>query len=381
MKRADNIFTRERSNGTFEARITIDGKQYSRYGKTALEAKKKIKLILAEAEKGNVIVKTVKLNVALKDYLENIKKNKVKATTYDRAESIFKHHIHNESLGRRQVGLINTKDIQSLLDDKASQQGFSHSTVKKIHDLFGEFFRYMKAIGEINLNPMELVEMPHSSKFTHRSKKMQNLTVEQLKSVITEAEKTDCNGQPVYRYGEAIILLLNTGIRSGELRGIRKEDIDADRKILHINRNVAYAKDREKGGIKWLIGEVKTENSKRDIPLNSRALQAIKHLLQTTYNTETDYLICTNAGAIVTNSPLQKCYTAILKEAGISHMGLHSTRHTFATVILKEAEDKGQIKEVSELLGHSQVTTTYKYYINTSNEDKRNLVDQLNLLV
>ncbi len=62
-------------------------------------------------------------------------------------------------------------------------------------------------------------------------------------------------------------------------------------------------------------------------------------------------------------------------------MALHSTRHTFATVVLKDAEDKGQIKEVSELLGHSQVSTTYEYYIKASDDDKRNLVNQLNTLV
>lgn len=62
-------------------------------------------------------------------------------------------------------------------------------------------------------------------------------------------------------------------------------------------------------------------------------------------------------------------------------MGLHSTRHTFATIMLKDAEDKGQIKEVSELLGHSQVSTTYEYYIKASDEDKRKLIEQLDNLV
>lgn len=62
-------------------------------------------------------------------------------------------------------------------------------------------------------------------------------------------------------------------------------------------------------------------------------------------------------------------------------MGLHSTRHTFATIILKDAEDRGQIKEVSELLGHSQVSTTYEYYIKPSDSDKRILIDQLGTLV
>ena len=62
-------------------------------------------------------------------------------------------------------------------------------------------------------------------------------------------------------------------------------------------------------------------------------------------------------------------------------MGMHSTRHSFATAVLKDAEDKGQIKEVSELLGHSDVSVTYEHYIKASNEDKRNLVNQLSKLV
>ena len=60
---------------------------------------------------------------------------------------------------------------------------------------------------------------------------------------------------------------------------------------------------------------------------------------------------------------------------------MHSTRHSFATAVLKDIKDKGQIKEVSELLGHSDVSVTYKHYIKASNEDKRNLVNQLSKLV
>jgi len=109
---------------------------------------------------------------------------------------------------------------------------------------------------------------------------------------------------------------------------------------LHIHTNVTYARDRESGGIQHLIGDVKTKKSNRDIPLNDRAILAIQRLLNTTCNHTTGYLLCTASGKIVTH--LQRCYTAILKKAGIKHMALHSTRHTFATVVLKDAEDKAR---------------------------------------
>lgn len=371
---------KQRKNGTYEGRMTIDGKQKSIYGKSISEVKSKIKNLQQEISKGNGIAKNIRLNVALQSYLEDIKKCKIKSTSYDRIENTFKYHIKNESIGRKQIGTITAQDIQKLLSQKC-EEGLSASSIKKIYNLFGEFFRYAAATGIVPRNPMELVTMPHNSKILHHTKEMEVLTADEMKHVISVAESTDANQNLNYRYGEAIILLFLTGIRSGELRGIKKEDIDFDRCVLHVHRNVTYSKDRDNGGIQYHIGDTKTKNSNREIPLNSRAILALKRLLATTYNPENGYLLCTSNGHIVTHSHLHRCYAGMLKRAGLPHMGLHSTRHTFATVVLKNAEDKGQIKEVSELLGHSQVSTTYEYYIKTSNEDKRNLIGQLDNLV
>ena len=278
-----------------------------------------------------------------------------------------------------QLGAIQPHDIQQLLSNKC-QEGLSASSIKKIYNLLGEFFRYATAIREISHNPMDLVEMPHHEKILHKPKEMEVLSVDKVKKIITVAEQTYKSGISGYRYGEAIILLVLTGMRAGEVRGINKKDIDFEKKLLRVKDNVTYAKDRENGGIKNIISSTKTKKSERYIPLNERAMLAVNRLMATTYNSDTGYLLCTTKGKIVTHSHLARCYSGILKKAGISHMGLHSTRHTFATMVLKQAEDKGQIKEVSELLGHSQVSTTYEYYIKTSNEDKRNLVNQLDAI-
>ncbi len=376
----ESVNIRQRKDGSYEARIMIDGQRYSRYGKTASEAEKKLLKVQQELDRGKVIPKKVRLSIILQDYLENMKKGKVKATTYDRAESTFNHHIKNEPIGRMQLANIESEDIQKLLLNKC-EEGLSESSIKKIYNLLSEFFRYVTAKRVVNYNPMELVTMPHSSNIQYQAKDMEVLTPEEMKRVIRVAEKIGKDGKPAYKYGEAIILLLVTGLRSGELRGINVRHIDVDSQLLYVCENVTYAKDRVNGGIKHSIGGVKTKNSRREVPLNERALLSIERLLETTCNKETGYLVCTSTGNIVTHSNLQRCYSLILKEAGVKHMGLHSTRHTFATIVLKDAEDKGQIKEVSELLGHSKVSTTYQYYIKTSNKDKKKLVNQLDKLV
>lgn len=372
---------RKRKNGSYEGRITVAGKRYSRYGDSITDVKRKIKQLQKEFEKGNVIAENVRLNVALESYLSDIKRGRVKSTTYDRVESTFKYHIKDEPLGRMQVGTITPQDVQKMLLEQC-ENGLSLSSIKKIYHLLGEFFRYTTATKVISSNPMALVQMPHSSNIKKQEKEMEVLTAVEMKKVIAVAEQTDEeSGKPIYKYGEAIVLLLLTGLRSGELRALNIMDIDLDNHTMQVRRNSTYSKDRENGGIKHVVGEVKTQSSNRVVPLNARAVLAVRRLSSTICNHDTGYLVCTTAGKIVTHSNLQRCYSLILKEAGVRHMGLHSTRHTFATVVLKDAEDKGQIKEVSELLGHSKVSTTYQYYIKASDEDKRKLVNQLDTLV
>lgn len=371
---------RKRKNGSYEGRITVAGKRYSRYGDSITDVKRKIKQLQKEFEKGNVIAENVRLNVALESYLNDIKRCKVKSTTFDRVESTFKYHIKDEPLGRMQVGTITPQDVQKMLLEKC-EKGLSTSSIKKIYNLLGEFFRYATATKVIGCNPMSLVQMPHSSNIKKHEKEMEVLTADEMKKVIAVAEQRDESGKPIYKYGEAIVLLLLTGLRSGELRALNMSDIDLDNHSMLIRRNATYSKDRENGGITHVVGEVKTKTSNRYVPLNARAVLAVRRLSSTICNHDTGYLVCTTAGKIVTHSNLQRCYSLILKEAGVRHMGLHSTRHTFATVVLKDAEDKGQIKEVSELLGHSKVSTTYQYYIKASDKDKRKLVNQLDMLV
>lgn len=368
---------KERKNGLLEARLTINGKQCSFYGRTKTEVRKKIKEAQKEENNKYFLENKVKLEVALWEYIETIKKPKVKATTYDRVESTFLYHIKNTALGRLQLGAIQPQDIQNLLSEQCDL-GYSISTIKKIYNLLGEFFRYVFALGKITCNPMTLVKLPHRSNIKYKTKDMEILNSDEVKRVISVAEETYSNHKTRYRYGEAIVLLLHTGMRSGEIRGLKLDDIDFTNKLILVKRSVTYAKNRSTGGIQYIIGDVKTENSVRYIPLNDRAMQAVKRLIETTYNPETGFLLCTENGEIVTHSHLQKCYSSILKRAGIAHMGLHSTRHSFATIVLKDAQTKGCIKEVSELLGHAQVSTTYDYYIKSHNEDKRVLINELN---
>ena len=106
----------------------------------------------------------------MRSYLYDIKQSKVRATTFDRDECTFKYHIE-DGIGKLNLSSIKPNDIQKLLLEK-SRSGLSKSSVKKIHDLLGEFFRYAIAIREITNNPMDMVKMPYFSRIEHEKKEM-----------------------------------------------------------------------------------------------------------------------------------------------------------------------------------------------------------------
>ena len=368
----------KRENGPYEGRITINGKQISKYGHTEKEVRNKLKQLELDYFQNKSMETKVRLEDAIDRYLTKVKKGRVKASTYDRVVCILDNQIRGTSIGRKWLSKVTTDDIQNTL--YFYTKTLSKSSVKKIYDLYGEFFKYMVATRQISYNPMSMVRMPHSSSFKYSSKPMQIIEAGDFQRFMRCAAEKKENGEPRFRYGELIILMLLTGLRSGEARAIKLENVDFEQKILFVTEGISKHRTDEiveegKHHIEYSVGTLKTEKSKRDIPLCERALASIRHLAETTYNPESGYLITTNTGALLSHTYLQVTFDDILKSAGLAHKGIHALRHTFATYILKDAADKGRIKEVSEMLGHSEVSTTYEYYIKTSNRDKRNLVN------
>ena len=365
----------QRKDGRYEGRIMINGHQVSRYGKTEAKVIKKLKKLEENQKTGLVIEKKIRVDDALEKYLTNHKKGFVKPSTYDRLECTFSNQIKNSEIGKMQISLVKSDDISKFLSNLADT--LSYSSVKKVYTLLGEAFRYLANTDMISKDPMLQARMPHKDVFKKQPKDMQVLSKDEIKSVFAVAESVDETGHPVYRYGEVIVLLLLTGLRSGEVRAIMVDDIDFDKQVLHVRRNVCHYIERTNGHTVNELSSTKTIGSVRDVPLNDRAMLAIKRLMDTTYCKANGLLIATGTGKILSNSYFEKCYDYILKRAGVEHMGLHSTRHTFATEAMPVAIQEGRVKDLSEILGHEDVSTTFKFYVKGNSTAKKNLIDKL----
>lgn len=374
------LSVRKRSDGYYECRKTIDGRSLSTYGKTQKEAKLKMIEKMKEVEKENPIgiSGTMTLSIAINNYLRNIKYGTIEDASFDRLESIYHCHIANSEIGKEQLGKVTSAELQEFIRRKCINEGYGESTVKKIYNLLKATFSYYCGARLLNYNPMIFVKLPKKTAYKTEAKGIETISLEEMKAVIAEAQRKDAKGNYAHRYGQAIVLMLCTGLRPCELRAIMLDDIDIENKTLHVCHDVTRSLDRKTGDYKIVIGPTKTIKSTRYIPLNDLAMNAVCELLKTTLNAETGLVITTSDGNIVSHQLIQRTYDSILRHIGLEHIGVYSLRHSFATSLLQDATMKGQIKEVSELLGHSNIMTTYNNYIRASLENKKSLLDSLN---
>ena len=174
--------------------------------------------------------------------------------------------------------------------------------------------------------------------------------IEKLKA---EAAKAYGTGKKLYRQAGAYILMLNTGLRAGEMLGVLNSDIDLERRILHVQRGVKVINKRDgvellDGSTEVKVGKLKSTTSKRDIPLNDTAIKMIQELQQEYYFGEDSPLICDEKGNYTNPDVFRRRYHRLLEGAGIESKGLHSLRHTFATNLVNGVKQPdGTIKALT----------------------------------
>ena len=319
------------------------------------------------------------LQVSMQRWLEVFKYPTVEHTTYDRIECTAKNHIY-PALGKKIVSTIKAVDIKKILN-KQMMNGYAFTTVKKTRDVFGEYFRYLIEQEVITKNPMQSVPMIRKSNFYAQQGKEVLPTTDTI-TVFTEDEiaklKAECKRtwgteKRFYQQSAAYIFMLNTGLRTGEMLGLKNCNIDLENRVIHINQAVKEVQKRD--GVEQLsgreieVGKPKSATSKRDVPLNNTAVEAIKELRQEFYFGEDSPLVCDSKGKHTKPSNFRKRFYRILDGAGIEHKGLHSLRHTFATNLVNGVKQPdGTVKclspkEVADLLGHSTSEITERYYV------------------
>jgi len=378
---------RNRPDGRWEARISIDNEVKSLYGKTETEVKRKLREYNRFRARGYNNIKKFTLNEYLYNWLITYKLGVVKSSTYDRMESTYIHHI-KDTIGKRQMGNLDSSDIQRLINEKVNPtdgktKPMSRSSVKKIFELLNPLFEYAELRGDINFNPMKIVKMPRSDNFIVKTKEMFALDDEEMKRLKDVADMRRKNGEPYYKYAFVYMIMLNTGVRVGEMLALTFADVDFEKKTMRINKAVMSnvvnrGNDTNKKRVQ-VVSSTKTVNGNRCIPLNDSAIHYLKEILRFNeeHGIETDLVVSASNGMPVTSRNLQRTFDLVLKQAGLEHCGLHILRHSFGSTLVRKSVD---ISVVSKLMGHGSQAITRAKYIHVLQQQQVEAIQLLNVI-
>lgn len=307
--------------------------------------------------------KSVLFSQLAANWLMNIKSG-VKESTYTRYHrSVYSYLIpawENRKIFEIDTLAVNQFKEKLLACGGKRGNGLSEKTVADILSVLKQIISYADGEGYYVMNTC-LIRNPRQKKkdiFVIHKKQL-----ERLEEILLLSEDNISLG---------ILLTLHTGIRNGELCGLRWGDFNFVTKTLSIRRTVeriANLNPNADTKTKIVVTDPKSESSKREIPLP----KALCNYLKTKRGAADTYLL---TGTEKPSEPhtLYVRYERFLKRNGFVGYSFHALRHTFATRGIEAGIDP---KLLSEILGHSDVTTTLRCYVHPSIEQKRKQMEEL----
>jgi integrase len=345
--------TRHKKSGLYMARYTVETttgkKRKTVYGKTREEAHEKLVEALSNRNKGLVFdADNIKVSEYLERWLAASVRDTVRPTTFERYEQMVRLHIC-PALGKLKLKDLTPVHVRGLYREKLDA-GLSPRTVQYVHVTLHKALKQAVMDGLIPRNATEAVKPPQV-----RREEMRPLAPEQVK-VLLQATRDE-------RLEALYVSAVTTGLRQGELLGLKWEDVDLEAGTLQVRRTLATAK----GGPQ--LTAPKTKGSRRTVRLTQSAVDALRsHLERQLGEIDKAGSLWRENGLIFaseTGDPLDRRYVTthrfkpLLKRAGLPQIRFHDLRHTCATLLLGANVNP---KIVSEMLGHASIAITLDTY-------------------
>lgn len=202
---------------------------------------------------------------------------------------------------------------------------------------------------------------------TENHKDIEVLTVEHHKKIL------DFIQQNFTFRNLGIYISLTTGLRIGEICGLKWEDIDIANGTISVKRTIEriYIAEGNHKCTKLIINTPKTKNALRDIPITKELLTMIKPLKRVMND---NFYVLTNDEKPTEPRTYRNYYHRLMKRLNIPRLKYHGLRHSFATRCI---ESNCDYKTVSVLLGHSNITTTLNLYVHPNMEQKKRCIAKM----
>jgi len=378
----------KRADGRYQGRFTFQGERFTLYDRDIKALQKKMADAKYEMEHGIYInAQHMTLNTFFETWVSEIKENTVKANTISVYMEIYKIHIC-PALGKLQVSSINKLMVQRLLNNM-SKNGLSANTLAKTKAILYSIFKEAMENRMISYNPCENITI-------RRDKTERRVLSWQEQQLFLEAIQGS-------RYEMLCILGLSTGLRIGELSGLRWSDINFEEKTLTVERTYIYLHDVKNHQMKDEFHSPKTKNSCRTIRLLDSTLSLlVQHKIKQEKEKQAasdtwcpveggeDLVFTTKSGGPVRGLNVAETLNNYVKKINrkeellaakehrepvvFERITPHTLRHTFAT---RAFESGIPPKVVQQILGHSSLEMTMDLYTHVTEDVQSKEIQKL----
>ena len=363
---------RQRANGRWEARyIAADGSRHSLYARTKRKVTDGLRDALRDADLG---VRPANLQLTTKAYLEDwLDKHarpKVRPSTLASYQIVVAQYII-PAIGRIPLAKLEPEDVQGMLAalrQRQSRRGLpmSPTTVRYAYAVLRIALGRAMKLGRVHRNVATLIDPP-SKVQTERAP----LTAEQVTTLVASIRSE--------RIGPLVLTALGTGLREGELLGLRWQDVDLDAGTLAVRHTLQR--------VTRTLAEPKTDRARRVVPLPRTVVDVLREQrrrqLQDRFAAgpmwrDGDYVFASPSGRPQDPRNVLRAYQSALERAGLPRQPFHHLRHAYATFQLEAGEE---LANVSKILGHSDLSTTADLYAHLTPTTQRRAADRMDAIL
>lgn len=377
----------QKKNGYEYRWTTKDGKRHSIFA-TTLDALREMEADLAADQHDGI-------KTDIKGLTVNDCYNLWKELKRGIKDSTFKNYIYMYEMfvmptfGKKRVVQVVKSDVKRFYNNLCDDQHLKISTIDGIHNVLHQVFQVAVDDNYIRANPCTKMLKELKVAHGHEVEKRKALSVGQQELFLQFISETD-----TYKHWYPVFyIMLNTGMRVGEITGLRWRDVDFESGFISVNHTLVYYNHRDEVGTYYSINTPKTDAGKREIPMIEGVKEAFE--MERRYQEENgieskaridgydDFIFVNRNGDVQHQGTLNKaikriardCNDKVLLETDLDenpillpNFSCHILRHTFATRLCEAGVN---LKVIQDILGHVDVSTTMNIYVDAMKDMKK----------
>lgn len=376
----------QRSDGIYSYRWTSrDGKRHDIYAGTLEELRQKEEQIIIDQHDGIRTDKKLTTVNEMFDMWCELKRG-IKDNTFQNYKYMYNQFVR-PGFGKMRVAAVKKTDVKRFYNTLADGKTLKISTIDTVHNILHQTFDLAVDDNYIRINPTHnmLKELKKSHNFEVEKRKALTISEQNLFLDFLKRNAQYSHWYPVFA------VMLGTGMRVGELVGLRWCDVDFEENTINVNHTLVYYNRGDGNGCSFAVNTPKTEAGKRTIPM----IETVKNAfyLEKEYQKSaeiscrakvdgyTDFIFINRFGDVQHQGTLNKAIKRIIRDCNDEELlksednpvllppfSCHSLRHTFTTRLCEMGVN---IKVIQDVLGHRDFSTTMNIYTDVTKELKQ----------